>query len=576
MEQRREKSHRSALPPQSIDGFSKRRNARPMSYANPADLSKTPASTDTIFAMPSEVPPTRKKRRGRAPRPVLTDISLPPVVIPVEPLLSEPEKSKNDTLKKKLTKKKVIKRVLLVLALLIIGLGGFVGVRGINTIDKVFHGNIFSDVKAAFSDTPLKGESNGRVNILLAGDSSDQIGHGGADLTDSILILSIDTKTHTAFLLSIPRDLWVDIPGYGWQKINAANNDLGTNFAGYPQNGMGQLEHIVATDLGIPIDYYALADYGAFEDAVDAVGGVTIDIQSPDPYGLYDPNTDLKLPNGSVTLNGQEALNLARARGDGYGSYGFPDSDFDRTEHQRQLFTAVAQKAKTIGVLSNPVKISDLFNAFSKNVETNLSLQNVLRLVQITKGVNISALKSYAYCSTLSIGQDGCTTPILTTYTNPSSGEDVLVPSAGIGQYGQLKQYYEQLTSANPVVKEGASVVVLNASDVDGLAKQQEGVLESKGVDVSTIADANNEHLTTMIVNSSGGKMPDTLVLLQKLYSGSTVTSDTGSSEADEAQGYTADFVVILGQNWDSTAVGSNTGSDTGSYDASNTGSASQ
>ena len=150
-----------------------------------------------------------------------------------------------------------------------LGIGGFLGVKGINTLDKVFHGNVLSDVTAAFNNKPLKGESTGRVNILLAGDSADQINHGGADLTDSILLLSIDTKTHTAFLLSIPRDLWVDIPGYGWQKINAANNALGNNFPGYPQNGMGQLEHLVTTDLGIPIDYYGLMDYGAFKDAVE-------------------------------------------------------------------------------------------------------------------------------------------------------------------------------------------------------------------------------------------------------------------------------------------------------------------
>jgi LCP family protein required for cell wall assembly len=356
-------------------------------------------------------------------------------------------------------------------------------------------------------------------------------------------------------LLSIPRDLWVDIPGFGWQKINAANDDQGTNFPGYPQNGMGQLQHLVTTDLGIPIDYYAVSDYGAFEAAVDAVGGVTVDIQSPDPRGLYDPNTDLNLKNGPVFLNGKEALNLARARGDGYGSYGFPDSDFDRTEHQRQLFTAIASKAKTLGVLANPVKVSDLFGAFGNNVQTDLSLQNVLRLVQITKGINLSSMQSYSYCSTLTIGQDGCTKAILTDYTDPVSGEEALVPTAGIGQYGQLQQYYQQLTSSNPIVKEAPDVVILNASTVVGLASEQRTILEGKGFNVAAVADANNEHPGTMIVDNVGTSKPNSLKLLQQLYPGSTVTSDTGSAEAEEAQGYTADFVVVLGQNWDGTTV---------------------
>lgn len=456
--------------------------------------------------------------------------------------------------KKKLTKKRLVIRSALITLALLLGVGGFLGIKALHTLDKVFHGNIFSDVTAAFNSTPLKGESTGRVNILLAGDSADQPGHGGADLTDSILLLSIDTKNHTAFLLSIPRDLWVYVPGLSsYQKINAANDVSSFSQSGYPSGGMGQLQEIVQTDLGIPVDYYGVMDYGAFQDAVNAVGGVTIDIKSPDPRGLYDPNTDLNLSNGWVTLNGQQALNLARARGDGYGSYGFPDSDFDRTEHQRQLFVAVASKAKSIGVITNPVKISNLISTLGNNFQTNLSLQNVLRLVQITKGVNLSSIQSYSYCSTLTVGQDGCTNPVLTDYTDPASGEEALAPVSGIGEYGQMQQYYKQLTSSNPVVKEGASVVILNASDVNGLAKNQETLLEAKGVDVSTIGDANNEYPGTMIIDQSKGKDPATKKLLEQLYPGTVVTNNTSPTEATEAQGYTANFVVVLGQNWDTT-----------------------
>jgi len=432
----------------------------------------------------------------------------------------------------------------LVLATLILG-GGFIGYRFLGTLDKVFHGNIFSDVTAAFSTTPLKGESTGRVNILLAGDSSDQPGHGGADLTDSILLFSIDTQNHTAFLLSIPRDLWVDIPGWGYQKINAANDNEGTNFPGYPQNGMGQLEHILTTDMGVPIDYYALSDYGAFQDAVNAVGGVTITINSPDPRGLYDPNVQLKLPNGPVTLNGQQALNLARARGDGYGSYGFPDSDFDRTEHQRQLFTAVAQKAKTLGVLADPVKISDLFNSVGNNVETDLSLQNVLRLVQITKGINLSSLQSYAYCSTLTIGQNGCTNPVLTTYN--ADGEDSLIPTAGIGDYTQMELYYQQLTSSNPVIKEAASVVVLNGTSTNGLAAKEKTNLVGRGVDVVGVGDASALYPTTTIIDNSGGKDPATLNLLKSIYGNTVTTKQVETSSLNPT------FIVILGNSSTST-----------------------
>ena len=451
-----------------------------------------------------------------------------------------------------MTKKKAIKRSVLTVLVLFLLVGGFLGVKGLNTLNKVFHGNVISDVTAAFNSTPLKGESSGRVNILLAGDSSDDPNHGGAQLTDSILLLSIDTKNHTAFLLSIPRDLWVNVPGLNsYQKINAANDVTNFSASGYPSGGMGQLEQIVQTQLGIPVDYYGLMDYGAFKDAVNAVGGVTINIQSPDPRGLYDPNTNLKLANGEVTLNGQQALNLARARGDGPGSYGFPDSDFDRTAHQRQLFTAVAAKAGSAGVLANPIKISDLIGTLGNNIITDLTLQNVLRLVQITKGVNLSSIQSYSFSSTISSTTPN---PILKNYTDPASGEEALIPSEGIGDYGQMQQYYQQLTSNNPIVKEAPSVVILNASDVVGLAKKQQTILQAKGFNVTTITDANNQHPNTMIVDNSGGKKPNSLKELQAQYTGTTVTSDTGSTEAQEAQGYTGNFVVILGQNWDNSS----------------------
>jgi LCP family protein required for cell wall assembly len=448
------------------------------------------------------------------------------------------------------TKRKLVTSALIILAMGF-GLGGWYGAGLVGKLDKVFHGNVFSDAHALFSQNELKGENQGRVNILVAGDSSDDPGHAGADLTDSIMVLSIDTKNNTGFMLSIPRDLWVNIPSLGNQKINAANDVTNFSQSGYPSGGMGQLEQIVKTDLGVPIDYYALVNYDAFKDAVNAVGGITVNIQSPDPRGLYDSFTNLKLPNGEDTLSGQQALDLARARGDNEGdiSYGFPGTDFDRTEHQRQMVVAIAKKSTSLGVLANPIKVSQLFSALSNNLQTDMDLQDVLRLAQISKSLNLNNLGSYTYSSSTT----GATSPLLMGYTDPDSGQDALVPSAGLGNYGQLQEYYQQLTSNNPVVKEGASVSILNASDVIGLAKNEEDILRNRGVDNTTIADANNEYPATMIIDNSAGKDPSTKKLLQQLFPGSTVTSDTGSNEAEEAQGYTSNFVVVLGQNWDGT-----------------------
>lgn len=458
---------------------------------------------------------------------------------------------KGDSVKKRRAKwswKRKAMAVCAVLIAIVIGIGGWLDWN----VNKVFHCGISCGVQALFSHTTLNGEAQGRVNILLAGYQGSQSDEG--PLTDSIMIVSVDTKNHTAFTMSIPRDLWVNIPGLGrYQKINAANTVTNFNQSGYFKGGMGQLQQIIEQDFGIPIDYYALIDYTAFEDAVNAVGGITINIQSPDPRGLYDPNVDkvhggpVKLPNGPVTLNGLQALALALARGDSPYAYGFPQSDINREQHQRQMLVALEQKASSAGVLSNPLSIDHLFSALGSNVKTDLNLQDTLRLAQLAHEVNISNIKSYG----LSYAGSNA---LLKTYLAPD-GEDSLIPKAGVGDYSQIRNFYMRLTSSNPIVKEDASVVVLNASNVNNLAHKEANMLLSKGFNVTSITNANTEHAQTMIVNMSGGKDPASLQTLQQLFPGQVTTSDTTPAEATEAQGFKASFVVILGRNWDNTAA---------------------
>jgi LCP family protein required for cell wall assembly len=248
--------------------------------------------------------------------------------------------------------------------------------------------------------------------------------------------------------MSVPRDLWVNIPGVGHQRINAANDVANFSQPGYFKGGMGKLQQIIEQDFHIPIDYYALIDYTAFKDAVNAVGGITINIKSPNPKGLYDPNVNkahggpVRLPNGPVHLNGMQALALALARGDSPYAYGFPLSDINRTQHQRQMLIALEQKASSVGVLSNPITITHLINAFGNNVKTNLSLADVLRLAHLAREVNINNIKSFG------LTYSGNSPSALLT-TDTIQGQDVLIPRAGIGHYSQIQAYYQQIIANN-------------------------------------------------------------------------------------------------------------------------------
>ena len=448
--------------------------------------------------------------------------------------------------KRKSRTRRILRYAIIVLLITIVGFGAWFGSSIVGSINKVFHGNVFSDVHALISGSTLN-ESNGRINILLAGDSVDDPGHQGGMLTDSIMVISYDPANKTGFILSIPRDLWVNIPGWNHEKINAANDVTNFSQPGYPNGGIGQLQEIVQTDLGIPIDYEATIDYTAFRDAVNTVGGITINIQTPDPRGLYDPYTNLRLPNGQVTLNGQQALNLARTRGDGPGAYGIPNADFTRTEHQREMLVALIKKSLSLGVLSNPVKVASLFKSFGSNVTTNLTLGDLTSLLHLSGGLNLSHLQSVTYAY-------GGPNSLLTSYLAPD-GEDALIPALGLDNFTNLQAYYQQLTSSNPISQEAPTVTILNGSDVSGLASREKTVLEAQGFNVVAIADASKVYPSSLIVDNTSGAKPASASQLGKDIKGQTVTSTTGSAEAGEAANYSTDFVVVLGQDWDHIAA---------------------
>jgi anionic cell wall polymer biosynthesis LytR-Cps2A-Psr (LCP) family protein len=136
-------------------------------------------------------------------------------------------------------------------------------------------------------------------------------------------------------------------------------------------------------------------------------------------------------------LNGAQALGLARSRGDSYYSYGFPQSDFNRTEHQRQILVALKDKAISAGVVSNPIKLGKLFDSFGNNVKTDMQAREALRLYNIMKSTPSSQIASVGLNSVN--GQD-----LLANYTN-KYGQSTLVPKAGIDDYTGIQDYLQSL-----------------------------------------------------------------------------------------------------------------------------------
>lgn len=448
-------------------------------------------------------------------------------------------------------RRKIFKRVALVIVIIGLIIGGFLGWKLLKATSKVFQGNVLG----FFDSTKLKGESEGRVNVLLAGTSEDDEGHGGADLTDSIMIASVDVKNNTAFTVSIPRDLWVKYgekcsAGYEG-KINVAyqcGEDVDFKEAGYFEGGMGLLQKIISTNLGIPIHYYGKISYTAFKDSVDAVGGIDITIKTDDPRGIMDRNFDwqcrykcykVKYPNGPVHLNGEQALLLARARGANGNNYG-TGNDFGRTERQRQMLVAVKKKALSSGVIANPAKLGDLLDAAGDNVKTNFKSNEVRRVYDLSKLVKDSDITSVD----LVADED----PLVTT--GNYNGQSIVRPTAGIYDYSDIKTYFKKITTSNALVKEDAGIVVLNGSGAVGLAQEKADVLTAKGLDVIKVSNAGAQ-TSTIIIDKTGGKKPKTKAFLEKQFG---VSSTTNPGVAPEGASYTADFIVILGKSTNSSA----------------------
>lgn len=470
-------------------------------------------------------PPSPTPQPSPTPAPTEDRQRQPIITVLTSPQKKSPKKSK----KKRSWPKIILKTIGILLLLAVLAFGA----RFALDLAKLTGNKNPFALLSAFQRAPLKNE-NGRVNVLVAGNSADDTGHNGASLTDSIMILSIDTKKKNALMLSVPRDMWVEIPGEGHSKINAA----------YTYDGMDTLKDVIETNLDLPIHYTALVNYGAFKDAVDAVGGISITIKSDDPRGIYDSSLDwtsrtccalAKYPNGKVTLDGKQALNLARARGEGYGSYGF-NADFTRTEHQRLMLFGIREKALQSSTLSNPLKISNLVSAIGQNVKTDLQLKEIQTLYSYVKEVDVSKIDSYNI-NTLK-GEDET---MLSNYTSPD-GQSTLIPAAGVDNYDEIAAQIKRLFTASPVAKEAAKVVVLNATETAGLARSQSAVLAEKGIIIAAQGNATVQPTTTLI-NVSKEK-PNTLAALKTQYKATVVTNATMSANYPNA-----DIIVILGES---------------------------
>ena len=378
---------------------------------------------------------TKKPAKSASTRGLLDDISVSLNAIDDEGA-TQSKKPKNCRKNKKhWTKKKktIVITIVSLLSLIILAIG-YVGVRLSLSGGQMFNGN---PLIALFSNQDLKRDDNGRSNVLIFGTSEDDPGHSGATLADSIMVLSVDQDTKDAVTISIPRDLWVsyDTPcSIGEEgKINAAYSCALS--ASSQDETVASLEFAkkVGKVVGLDIQYYAKVNYSFVRESVDALGGIDVTIDSRDSRGIYDVNTGLKLPNGQSFINGEQALDLARARGSS-GGYGLEQSNFDREKNQQAVLRAIQQKAVSGGTLANPLKALNLVDSLSANIKTNVESTELRAIIETAAGMQSNEIASLPLNSTEN--------PLVTTGTYNS--QSIVRPIKGLFDYSDIQSYIEQ------------------------------------------------------------------------------------------------------------------------------------
>jgi LCP family protein required for cell wall assembly len=219
--------------------------------------------------------------------------------------------------------------------------------------------------------------SKERVNLLLLG-TDQRENERDSPRSDTLIVLTLDPATHSAGIVSLPRDLWVPIPGYGNERINAAF-ELGEREK--PSGGPELARKTVEQFLGIPIHHYALIGFTGFERLVDQVGGVLIDVERPIKDNEYpDQNYSLRrifFQPGLQRMDGFTALTYVRTR--------HADSDFGRARRQQQFLLALRQQALQLNLLP---KLPRLLNSLSDAIRTDLRPQEIVALARVAKDVD--------------------------------------------------------------------------------------------------------------------------------------------------------------------------------------------
>jgi LCP family protein required for cell wall assembly len=368
-------------------------------------------------------------------------------------------------------------------------------------------------------------------NILLLG--ADYRKGDSAFRTDTVVIARIDPQQKKVWMISIPRDTRVLIPGHGYQKINAAHAFGGPDLA----------LKTVKEFTGLPISHYMEVNFLGFEDAVNAMGGVWVTV----PQAINDKRAAsqsvrqraAKIAAGYQKLDGEHALTFVRSR-DGYA-----DQDISRMKAQQIFFKAVAdQLAKNTDV----PKTIRVVNSITPYIQTDMSLMDLMKTALAMKGAGAKNL----YTATLTgpwktpfIWTDEVKkAEIINAFEHGEPFTAAMAPSALKAASDNLAQTATTGTVKPSTVK----ITVKNGAGTAGWGAQAATILKSKGFAVKSVSNANQSvYKVTLVVYKKNKAAAEAVAAT--LMPGTKIVQSRGLYSSP------TEILVVVGKDWDMTKI---------------------
>lgn len=454
----------------------------------------------------------------------------------------EPE---NKRAKRSFAPKKYLVAASSICMVAILGVSGYFAWQGYGTMRKVFRG---SETVAALTTRTadprlLKGEGSGRVNVLILG--IDGGGRSGSDMTDSMVILSVDPVNSTASLVHIPHDLWVKMPvnyNAANQKISAVysngkykaagRTDTTNNNQDAIEAGFAAADQSVKEVTGLTMNYHVLVDYDAFRQAIDTIGGVDMTVIEPliDPTMAWENGGNPTLvPAGNQLMDSHRALLYARSAA--------TTSDHSRGERQRNLMLALKSKLLTPETYSSPAKIQGLLDAFGDNVVTDFTPQAAMRLAAILQNIRDDEIAS------LNLTQSPHDIVVADKAREGYKEVPMIRPRVGMHNYSEIHAFIRTQLQDGYLLKEDAPIHVI--TETGDFGENMVVSLQSQGYTLLGHSQATGMKLpNTMVVDLSRGGKPYTKRYLESRYGTKAATSLPKELERSVPAG--AQFVILV------------------------------